>query len=112
MPWVRQNGLDVESLLSEDTNMDAGELRKHFLSLSLLLAICLLCNGLPTKSSGTTPFVFDGNRVYAELTFVRPDGTRRTALAFVDLGAVHYPVRSAIQGAPTQPKQLSHLSSW
>jgi len=38
-------------------------------------------------ASGTTRFVFDGNRMYAELAFVRPDGTLHRALAFVDLGS-------------------------
>jgi len=37
-------------------------------------------------SSGTAPFIFDDNRVFVELRFVRPDGTEREALAFVDLG--------------------------
>jgi hypothetical protein len=36
---------------------------------------------------GTTSFVVEGNRVYAELGFVRPDGTVHRALAFVDLGS-------------------------
>ena len=36
---------------------------------------------------GTTPFVFDGNRMYAELGFVRPDGSTHRALAFVDMGS-------------------------
>ena len=26
------------------------------------------------ESAGTVPFIFDDNRVFAELTFVRPDG--------------------------------------
>lgn len=38
-------------------------------------------------SSGTTPFVLDGNRVYARLAFVRPDGSLHQALAFVDMGS-------------------------
>jgi hypothetical protein len=32
------------------------------------------------------PFVFDDNRVFAQLDFVRPNGTVRKAFAFVDLG--------------------------
>jgi hypothetical protein len=39
------------------------------------------------RTSGTTRFVFDGNRMYAELAFVKPDGSLRLALAFVDLGS-------------------------
>jgi hypothetical protein len=38
------------------------------------------------NSSGTIPFVFDDNRIFAELEFVRPDGTPRKAVAFVDIG--------------------------
>jgi hypothetical protein len=36
--------------------------------------------------SGTIPFIFDDNRIFAELEFVRPDGTPRKAVAFVDIG--------------------------
>src|SRR4029077_11698064 len=44
--------------------------------------------GLETNavSPGTAPFIFDDNRIFVELRFVRPDGTEREALAFVDLG--------------------------
>jgi hypothetical protein len=57
-----------------------------------LIIIYVLCLYVPSPaqqvpSSGTTSFVFDGNRVYAELAFVRPEGTIRKALAFVDLGS-------------------------
>jgi hypothetical protein len=37
--------------------------------------------------SGTVPFALDGNRVYAQLAFVRPDRTDRQAMAYVDLGS-------------------------
>lgn len=40
----------------------------------------------PAPSAGTVPFILDDNRMFAELAFVRPDGTLRKALAFVDLG--------------------------
>ena len=55
--------------------------------LFIFLATLLL--SLPafgSDVSGTVPFIFDDNRVFAELTFVRPDGTLRNAVAFVDLG--------------------------
>lgn len=39
-----------------------------------------------TQSSGALPFIFDDNRIFAELEFVRPDGTLRKAIAFVDIG--------------------------
>jgi hypothetical protein len=42
--------------------------------------------GPETSSSGTVPFIFDDNRMFAELVFVRPDGTPRKAFVFVDLG--------------------------
>ena len=57
--------------------------------------ICLVClvtplharsDVPPAASSGTVPFIFDDNRMFAELTFVRPNGTARKAMAFVDLG--------------------------
>jgi hypothetical protein len=37
--------------------------------------------------SATTSFIFEGNRIYAELAFVRPDGTLHKTLAFVDSGS-------------------------
>ena len=36
--------------------------------------------------STTLPFVFDGNRIFVEVTFTRPDGSPRKALAFVNQG--------------------------
>ena len=58
----------------------------------LLLATCLafllanLALDAERASVGTAPFLFDDNRIFAEVAFVRPDGTLRKALAFVDLG--------------------------
>jgi hypothetical protein len=43
--------------------------------------------GSRAATSGTVPFVLDGNRVYAQLAFIRPDGTYREVMAFVDLGS-------------------------
>jgi hypothetical protein len=65
---------------------------RHFSqSLSSLARIAFLASLLymPTfaQQAGTTSFVFDGNRMYAELVFVRPDGSVHRALAFVDLGS-------------------------
>ena len=37
-------------------------------------------------ASGTVPLLLDGERIYAQVSFVRPDGTRHETLAFVDLG--------------------------
>jgi hypothetical protein len=39
------------------------------------------------SGAGTTRFVLDGNRMYAEVGFVRPDGSIHRALAFVDMGS-------------------------
>jgi hypothetical protein len=52
-----------------------------------LLALAFPCLASQTPASGTARLVLDGNRIYAELAFVRPDGTLRKALAFVDLGS-------------------------
>jgi hypothetical protein len=41
---------------------------------------------LGAESSGTVPFIFDDNRVFAQLEFVTPDRSMRKAYAFVDLG--------------------------
>jgi hypothetical protein len=40
-----------------------------------------------SPSSGDVPFVLDGNRVYAHVEFMTPEGKSRTALVFVDLGS-------------------------
>jgi hypothetical protein len=55
-----------------------------FLLIIVFLARSL--EALDSKRSGTVPFIFDDNRVFAELNFVRPNGALRKALAFVDLG--------------------------
>ncbi|HEY3951105.1 hypothetical protein [Phenylobacterium sp.] len=47
-------------------------------------------------ASGTTRFILDGNRVYAELDFLRPDGSVHRALAFVDMGAPDMTVNEAL----------------
>lgn len=45
-------------------------------------------HGRPRQpEQGTAPLILDGNRIYAQLTFVRPDGSEREALAFVDMGS-------------------------
>jgi hypothetical protein len=64
------------------------------LSLRHVSAILIACFALwvscarsQTVSSGTTSFVFEGNRMYAEVTTIRPNGTPRKILAFVDMGS-------------------------
>jgi hypothetical protein len=52
-----------------------------------LLALIPVCVHAQSASSGTVPFVLDGNRVYARLEFILPEGNPRNALVFVDLGS-------------------------
>jgi hypothetical protein len=58
-------------------------------ALVVLSALCLgvFSSAQDSSSSGTTTFVLDGNRTYAELGFLRPDGSIHRALAFVDMGS-------------------------
>jgi len=64
-------------------------------------------SGLGMPTSGTVPFVFEGNRIYAELAVVRPDGTLRKSLAFVDLGSPSTSISPALSKelrlAPQRP---------
>lgn len=67
--------------------------------LALLFGILTLAapgfaQGGPT--SGTAPVVLDGNRTYAEVSFVRPDGTVHKALAFVDMGSATSTVTASL----------------
>jgi hypothetical protein len=77
-----------------------------FICLTTLL-LALSAGG--SDVSGTVPFVFDDNRVFAELQFVRPDGTLRKAVAYVDLGtpkmAIDQKLLQELQ--PDQKKPLS-----
>src|SRR6516165_6670194 len=54
--------------------------------LLILLVVLSRSSLLGAESSGTVPFIFDDNRVFAQLEFIRPDGIMRKAYAFVDLG--------------------------
>jgi hypothetical protein len=58
----------------------------------------LTCHSLAQNSptSGTTALVFDGNRMYAELSFIRPDGSVHRALAFVDMGSPSTVITAAL----------------
>ena len=58
-----------------------------FLVVLSFLFVCVFSLAQGSSVAGTTTFVFDGNRMYAELGFVRPDGSIRRALAFVDMGS-------------------------
>lgn len=65
--------------------MKPGLIRTEILLL-LLVFLTRASQALDSERSGTVPFIFDDNRVFAQLDFVRADGTLRKALAFVDLG--------------------------
>ena len=65
--------------------MKPGLIRTEILLL-LLGFLTRASQALDSERSGTVPFIFDDNRVFAQLDFVRADGTLRKALAFVDLG--------------------------
>ncbi len=52
----------------------------------MALALGAALSSPPAPSSGTTPFVLEGNRVYAQIDFLRPDGSAHRALAYVDMG--------------------------
>lgn len=60
------------------------------------LLVSSLCFARAAPASGTAPFVLDGNRVYVELSFVRPDGSIHRALAFVDMGSPSMEMTSAL----------------
>jgi hypothetical protein len=65
----------------------------------LLLALLVLgspCLGAQSPPSGTTALILEGNRIYAELAFVRPDGTLHKTFAFVDLGSPSMIVSEAL----------------
>ena len=72
------------------------KLNRWFLSLFALLLPVFPCRGAASPSSGTTALIVEGNRIYAELEFVRPDGTLHKALAFVDLGSPSMIVSEAL----------------
>src|SRR5215469_12921797 len=60
---------------------------KRFAIVLVSLVLSAFCPAQDASFAGTTTFVFDGNRMYAELDFVRPDGSIHRALAFVDMGS-------------------------
>jgi hypothetical protein len=61
-----------------------------------LTGVVLALASVATPGQGTTPFVFDGNRMYAELGFLRPDGSMHRALAFVDMGSPDMVLRESL----------------
>jgi hypothetical protein len=67
------------------------------------------------ESTGTVPFIFDDNRVFAELTFVKPNGALRKAVAYVDLGTprmvIDRKLREELQPDQNKPLRL-RLETW
>ena len=61
-----------------------------------LFAACCLGVAENPPPAGTTKFILDGNRMYAELAFVRPDGSLHRALAFVDMGSASLDLREPL----------------
>ena len=79
------------------------------LFVSQAVPVCSsVVRAVETESAGTVPFIFDDDRIFAELTFVRPDGALRKAVAFVDLGTprmvIDQRLREELQ--PDQDKPL------
>lgn len=67
--------------------------------LALALASLLTsarCGAEAASVAGTATFLIDGNRIYAELGFVRPDGSLHPALAFVDMGSAAMTLRQPL----------------
>jgi len=58
--------------------------------------VLALAGAIATPQSGTTPFVFDGNRMYAQVAFLRPDGSAHRALVFVDMGSPTMALRESL----------------
>src|SRR6266567_1850301 len=92
-------------------------MKREFAGIGAFVLL-FVCQAMPVRSSiaraagiesaGTVPFIFDDNRVFAELTFIRPDGALRKAVAFVDLGTprmvIDQKLREELQ--PDQNKPL------
>src|SRR5262249_25313849 len=45
---------------------------------------------------GRTTFVLDGNRIYAQVGFLRPDMSVHPALAYIDMGSETMTIRAAL----------------
>ncbi|HEX3702851.1 MAG TPA: hypothetical protein VHU82_05940 [Vicinamibacterales bacterium] len=86
--------------------------RRRLAGLRLPLVLALLLPAAPgsaqsSPSSGSTALVLAGNRVYAELSFVRPGGSIHKALAFVDMGSPRASVSSSLFSDLQLDKQAS-----
>lgn len=67
--------------------MPSRRLTRRFLASCGLWILIVPSSHSETPTSGTAHFILDGNRMYAEVAFLRPNGTLRKALVFVDLGS-------------------------
>ena len=67
--------------------------------LAFALAFLLVGVSVPAQrpnATGSTRFVLDGNRIYAESGFVRSDGSIHMALLFVDTGSPSLTLRESL----------------
>lgn len=69
---------------------------RWFAALPVLLLPVFPGRGAVSPHSGSTSFVLQGDRIYAKLAFIRPDGTRYTTLAYVDSGSPSMIVSEAL----------------
>ncbi len=61
--------------------------RSRFWRWALALLVGPVGASAQLATSATEPFILSANRVYAEMEFVRPDGTSRKTFVVVDLGS-------------------------
>jgi len=67
------------------------------------------CGAAAATALGTASLLLDGERIYAELSFVRPDGTRHETLTFVDLGAPSMTVSAELMQELQLDRRPAHL---
>ena len=76
----RRDGIDCHASSTPDNRLPVVAL------LARVSLLATLAFTFPPAISGTAPFVLDGNRMYAQIDFLRPDGSAHRALAYVDMG--------------------------
>ncbi len=90
--------VDIERKIDE--MMPAPRLRRSRAAAVSSLAVVTLAAGIrggqDRPITGTTTFVLDGNRMYAEVGFIRRDRAIHRALAFVDMGSQFLTVRESL----------------
>jgi hypothetical protein len=80
------NGAQHSERQKRSKNTSATMFGTAFLS-GVLLSFSPVHVQAQSASSGTVPFVLDGNRIYVQVEFVTREGKPRQALVFVDLGS-------------------------